>query len=388
MKVEIKLEHEYTENNNFIRIVDMKVGSGKYLRVYPSASNTHYPGEISSEISSSLTLMEGYIILTRDELREMDGDREKQMKFIKRKILRKYTTNLIIIPKILLKEGELLDEKDIRYLIDLLSFNDNILIVPPLLYLYEISNKGRITLKKPIDQEEYIKFISEFLKICNEYGIKQVAFTLPFNIPYSLIPQFLNIYKDISTPIIIIDANGNTLMDNYIQLRPLLGYTKEKMYSIREKEDEKFFLYLFDGKPYTRTADFASAINVLEYDLGFSSFGRRHTIKIKPNLGINTTTRLYYMKEISYGKSNIPEVTDYLKNWLIERNISFSQEPENNIRKYKEAFEAIELKNTIEEVIYNGAKENSLDNYLNEKKYIQNDIKRIRKNVNKLLNNP
>jgi len=101
-----------------------------------------------------------------------------------------------------------------------------------------------------------------WLLVAIPFILEQITFTLPFNMSRSNIPIILNLNKYFSIQIIIIYANGKTLTGYYIQLKPLMGFTNEPTYSIREKEDERPFYIFSIGNLYKRNREYIIAVNI------------------------------------------------------------------------------------------------------------------------------
>ncbi len=279
-KIEIDIKEIYNEDDLFSKVAEMKIGSTDTFNVLPAASSKIRPDTI--EKVKEKILVENYITITLADLREMDSDHKKQETFIKNKV--KVSSNYPFIAlKLLIKKGEKIESNDVEYMVDLLKSPLNIFIASPLIYYYWQGKKGRIVVGDQIPMDTYLGVIDTFLKRLKEgHKIDECAMTVPANVARASVKLLLDKYKDMKTQIALIDLNGKTAINIYPIINALtVGATgKAKEYTLPEKNGEDYMLYAFDAVPYNFSSKgIMPAKDILQYAMGFSSFGPRHTIK-------------------------------------------------------------------------------------------------------------
>lgn len=323
MTFEVHLNTASGDGNDWVRVVDFRVGSGKWARMLPALDNKlAVPSKIPTGWSP---ISEVYARITLDKLREIDGDTGRQTDFIRRNLTPLSGTAGVAILKVLLPEGQNLSAKDVEYLGHLLPPPNCSLVTVPLLYRYRVSDKGRIVEGRALDVDEYLPFAKEFVGTCAAVGTKTLGLSLPVNIPHRKIPTLLAAYKDVKIPIAVIDGAGGNLDGMNAQIRALIGSTKMDAHSLRQRCGEDFALYAFDTKPYRGRKEIVAAVNLLLMDRGFSAFGRRHTIHMKlppapagavpaPRPG-----RIAFPTELAYARASVPDALAFLKKWWTAR---------------------------------------------------------------------
>jgi hypothetical protein len=303
---EIKIEDIHDEKDLYARKASIKIGSRGYVPLYPAAN----PKSTKSSILKSPLFVENYITIPLEKLRLMDSNKAAQTAFIVEKFVSVPETPTFFIPKLLIKKDQRVTEKDIDYLVDLLNFHSNDIMVPPLIYYYHVvtpSKKFKQGINKPevgIDNEAYLDFLKVFLSKAKQRGVESFAFVLPNNFAHDKLDILLAAYKDYDTKIAVIDAKGGKVSNLEPQLSKILSKSG-KNYSLPEKHGEKFVLYSFDAIPYTaHKKEIAPAENILQYFSSFSSFGPRHTVNIVVNTPSTNPPRLYNDAELGYIRYN------------------------------------------------------------------------------------
>ncbi|SRR5579875_480118 len=386
--MDVKLDHEYTENDNYYRLVSFRIGTGQFQRPLPALDNI---GRIHSAIRQRLNyypFIESYVRITLDELMRIDNDRESQRAFVNKNMVRRENGNLFVFFKILLTGDQTVKDQHVQYVFNLLSAPENSLVITPLLYRYHYTGKGSVSIDSPVEKDAYFEFTRKFLELVagerNEVGIM-----LPFNITMSQIPKLLEFYKDFKTPFAAVDEAGKTTNDMYLQLRALIGFGDKSSYNLLQKHGEEFMLYSFDAKPYRGRKDSVPATNILQLDNGFSSYGPRHTVKMRnPRAMLSQQQqpklpRIYHHPHYSYVRCDREEVrTDFLS-WIDENNIHVSLPYEKLVENYRKDYDYVrQIASTLE--LNQLAESNQLDKGLANRSSIAEEIKRIKKNNRKI----
>jgi len=389
MSIEVKIETVDYSNYHFFRFASIKIGSGPYIPVFPTInSKVRFHEKMIHDVPED-KLVECHIKVTKEQLDNMDNDRDKQTKFIERNFARVYGQNLLIIPKVLLREGETLTPIEIQYLVDLLYFPGNIMHVAPQFYYYDVTAKGKISVKNPVKSDLFFQLTASFLHDLNNNSINTVGLMLQAGISWNDVRNLLNLYRDFSTPISIVDFSGRSTTDAYLMLRPLLR--DPESYSLTQKHDEKYILYSFDSKPYYGRGDFPAAINILRYDMGFSSFGPRHTNRYnaknrpQPPPGQEeevSIPKIFYRGHYSYSEPGLELPRLNFLRWLESNQIQVPNDNQayaNLVKKYHKDYEYENFINSVSEM-KKAASGNRLDSLLGSINELNKVMKKIKKN--------
>ena len=316
-QVDVKIDNKYDENDLLVKFVSIRIGSGKYIPFLPSTN----PYRIRNPTLNNLNEIpiENYIPITLDHLRDMDSDQKKQSAFITEKLYVNTGHPTFFIAKLLLKPKQEIGHKDVEYIVDLLKNSSNDLMIPPLVYYYHTTSaserfpRGTNKPIDPIDTESYLAFLKSFIAVSKQRKIENFGLMFPSNFDYTATDKLLAVYKDCETKVAFIDGRGNKISQLEPQINKITS-SGSKLYTLAEKNNEKFALYSFDSVPYSARKEIAPAQNVLEYLYGFSSFGPRHTVRINfpnkkpappPNLPSLSSYLLFYGSQGLYYLSSI-----------------------------------------------------------------------------------
>jgi len=388
MSIEVKIETVDNSNFHFFRFASIKIGSGPYIPVFPTINSKVRLHEEKIHDVPEDKLVECHIKVTKQKLNEMDSDGEKQTKFIERNFARVYGQNLLIIPKVLLRDGQTLTTTEIQYLVDLLKFPGNIMHVAPLFYYYDITEKGKFSIKDPVKSDLFFQLTENFLRELNNDTINTVGLMLPVGASNNDVRNLLNLYKDFSTPISIVDFSGRSTIYAYMMLQPLLR--DRESHSLTQKHDEKYILYSFDSKPYYGRGDFPAAINILRYDMGFSSFGPRHTNRYNaknrpqppPGQEEVSIPKIFYKGHYSYSDPDLESPRSNFLGWLQSNQIPVPNDNQayaNLVKKYHKDYEYENFINSVSKM-KEAASENKLDSLLGNINELNKVMKKIKKN--------
>jgi hypothetical protein len=319
MTFEVKLIKEDKISDHLFRTVDYRIGSGPSGRLLPSWDNAiSLP---SKRPSWWMPLTEVYAHITLDELRQIDDDATAQSEFIKRSLTAAPGTNGLPILKLLLGPDDHVSDKDIEYLSHLLPPPTSAIGVTPLLYTYHITPTGVVRPDLACDQDRYLAFVKRFVQTMASGGVDELAIAVPPSVSHTGVGTLLETYKDVDTPLVVVDSNGQTNRERYPQLKALIGKGQKGTHNLTEKHDGSWALYGFDTKPFSGRDDVVPAVNLLQLDNGLSSFGRRRTVRmmIKRKRGAKPPParppRILYPKELSYARATVPDALSALKAW-------------------------------------------------------------------------
>lgn len=388
-KVDVKVDDVYNENDIVTKYISLRIGSGKYIPLLPAVN----PYKIKSATLSSLqdVPIENYIPITLEQLRLMDSSQEKQRAFINEKLCVDSGHTSFFVARLLVKGDQKIEHKDIEYIVDLLNFPSNDLMVVPTIYHYyttKPTEKFPYKVNKPTDPlnaEDYLAFVKSFISVAKERGVEHLGLMFQSNLDYNSTDKLLSLYKDSETKIAFVDGRGNKISELWPQINRLTSKGDGKAYTLREKNGEKFALYSFDAAPYTARREVAPAHNVLGYLYGFSSFGPRHTIRMKFNGKTQkkpNPPRLYNEDEIGY----VGYISDTYKNEVKRFDTWFGKtfkdaKSKDPLVSYKKDYEITNLASSISE-LYSNMDEQKFWDAIFKKPNLEGDIKQI-KNMNK-----
>lgn len=210
-------------------------------------------------------LNECYIDLTLSKLRELDSDREAQDQYIlsRSKFLDRGMINVVVV-KLRLEEGDILDDRDYGYLNSLLSWKRNDIYMMPIL-----------DFGKSIDRvyrlESYESFVTRMIEDRSSWinDNFKIAMSIPDFIPRAYIDRLFNLYSDCDPTFIGVDFN-NKRMDKPSEVT---GTILNHFNSIGE---EKTFMYGINVKPYKRGND-TSAWDIYLTHGSYNAIGPTHT---------------------------------------------------------------------------------------------------------------
>ena len=323
---DIIVEDIYEQNGFKIKTADLRIGSSIRLPTLLSINIKKTMSKTIDEIKEKV-LIENNAMLTLKHLREMDSNQLEQNKFIKEK-LKNYGDNpSFLVIQLLVEESDIINDSDIDYLLALLNSPYNSLLVPPLVYHYKISYKTgnqnvrteRYQPTTPIDMVLYFRFLNKFIeKARAQYGIKETVMSVPTNISHSSIGNLLDIYKDLDTPIGLVDLHGKTPKSLGPQINSLTKKSDNGgKNTLKDKNDEDFVLYAFDAMTYTSHQPLAPSQAALYSLLNINLFGPRHTVRVRDE-NKEFKPRLFASKEYSYANDKYNEykkLVDDCKSW-------------------------------------------------------------------------
>ncbi len=385
-KIDIKIENFYKKNDLYTKYASIKIGSRGYVPLFPAIN----PRRVHYNTLKSLTQpipIENYIEIPIEKLREMDSDQEKQKAFITEKLDNISGSTTLFITKLLVKNHKI-EDKDVDYLVDLLNFPSNDIMVTPLVYHYATTTpsehfpKGKNVPTKGISFDSYLPFVKTFLEKAEKRHIESFSLTLPNNLSHTDLEKLLTAYKDYDTKIAVIDAKGSKITQLAPQISKLIS-SDEKLYTLPQKNKENFVLYSFDCIPYTaHLREVAPAENIVQYWSGFSWFGPRHTIFGGGESKVIPPPRLYGSDRYGYVKHDSKEYANEKKEFdeWFEKTYN-GVNSKNKLEYYKKDYEIKALAASVDDFYKNIEDEKFWDNVI-KKPHITDVIKRIQ-NMNK-----
>lgn len=393
-KISIKIKNDYVSEKGLQhRIASLKVGSDLSLQAKP-AVRTDPLLKASRDKIGQAYITERLVKLTVDDLNRIDSDPFLQKEFIEGNMIGKENSGLSFnVVKVMLKQDQKLSEDQIRYLTNIFTlYSYKGISVVPLVYYYEVGQRSRQTqggkityplneVLKPLEFNRYLEFVKGFLKEVKERKYTdQVVMSIPALLPHNKITDFLDLYKDIETPIAMQDAMGKeqiAFMDNIRDIQNGKGY------SLEQKNNENYMLYGFDSKKVSfggRPSDINPAKNIEQLLYGFSSFGAQYTWQKmrleddKNNRKFKPNSRIYVSNEMGYAKKDYKTALGDIQKWIQENLPNKPIESYSRYVKDYEAFKLIESSDILDE----SANENTLDKTV-ESSSLKGDVERIKR---------
>lgn len=387
--IDVRIDNIDESNDNFFKSAEIRAGSGNYFKLMPLVNSRLTLHDRLIPNDKKVTIAECYMEITKEKLNEIDSDRDKQRKFVMSKFGNIDYDHILIIPKILLLEGETINRNEMRYLINLMSFPGNMIYVSPLFYHYKYSEKGRISKGNQVDVDAFFSMTKIFLDELTNDSVNQVGLSLQFNVLGSKIPTLLDIYKDFSTPFALLDGAGKSNVDNYLQIKYLTSKA-ENSYGLPQKQNENYVLYSFDSKQTRGRKEVTPALNILQLNEGFSSFGPRHTIKFKRREADppekpkpQYVPKIFYRDHISYSKHNVENPKNAFLEWLERQGVGIDKEYEKQVRTYVADYEYFNIFEVTEK-LNEGVSQGGVDSVISGVEEVKSEVKKIRKN-NRLI---
>lgn len=379
MGIELKLVTEDRDSGNYLRSMDYRVGSGAYSRLLPTwRSGTRLPPKAESWWAP---LSEVYARITLDELRTIDSDADQQREFIRSYLTpTPGTVGLPIINVLVAPDDRVLD-KDIEYLAALSCPPGCASSVAPLLYEYHVSRGGRPIAHAPADVDRYLDFIERFVTFATSMDDGQIQLTLPSNFPFSRVGRLLEIFKDVDTPLLVVDAFGLTVREKYAQVKKAIGIGEKGTPSLREKNGERFAVYAFDTKHSTGRGPTVGAQRLVQVAGGYSCFGPLRTNRTMVTKGGPTKPgRVFVPSEIAYSRPHVPGATADFKVWCAANGITYS--PSDSALR---AMHTLHGSVRVAKEMADWAARGELTKHLASKKAIQSDLKTVRRSNGRMF---
>ncbi len=218
-------------------------------------------------------LNECYLYMSPNRLRELGDDREVQDRYILDhcKFRSQGLVNVLMI-KLRIQATDRLEDSDYDTLNSLLTWGDNDIYVMPLLEFGEGIDRIQMI-------ERYEEFVSRMLETKNSWidGGANVGMSIPQLYPKHKVEDLFGLYGDESPAFVAIDFNNGCMDNAERNVGPVIRH-------FGEIDEEDFFLYGVNVKPYRRGPDEAYAWDIHMFRNSFNAVGTTH-----PRLGTVTS---------------------------------------------------------------------------------------------------
>ncbi|MEM3245597.1 MAG: hypothetical protein QXN16_02410 [Candidatus Micrarchaeaceae archaeon] len=388
-KIKIRVVGTFKKEDIYTKQASIKIGSREYIPLFPAINPRRVRYNTIRNMRQPIPI-ENYIVLKLEALRAMDSDQDKQKAFIAEKLENTSAAITLFITKLLVKPTQKILDKDVDYLVDLLNFPSNDIMVPPLIYDYvttqssTIFPNGKDIPTKGADPDSYITFLKLFLQKAAQRNIESFAMMIPNNFSHTDIEKLLSTYKDYDTQIAVIDAKGSKISQLSPQISKLISFDPN-LYTLPQKNKDAFALYAFDSVPYTaHQRDLAPAENVLQYFSGFSWFGPRHTVNIRFNTPLPPhPPRLYNSDEYAYIKHTSKTYAQEKKSFddWFKAVYATAPTPKDKLNSYKKDYEIVGLARSVD-ALYGNISNDKFFSTILSKPHLSDVVKRI-KSMNK-----
>ncbi len=209
---------------------------------------------------------ECYIDLTLDKLRELDGDRYAQERYImsRSKFLDKGMINVLVV-KLQVALGQKLETQDYEYLNALLNWGRNDIFLMPIIDYTDES----IRVTKP---DLYLDFVKTMLDE-KESWIRpgcNIGMSVPVYFPRAQISKLFDVYSDEKPTFVAVDFNNSRMDKPGDTVGTILKHFKNE-------NEEKTFFYGINVKPYKKGQENTSAWDIYLAHGSFNAIGPTHT---------------------------------------------------------------------------------------------------------------
>lgn len=306
--------------DSILRNVTLSVGSRSLDHMSKCVERTTDLRTLNSV--SGGVLNECYVNLSLNKLRELDGDTYAHDQYIlsRSKFLDKNLINIMVI-KLKLEDGETLCDGDYEYLNQLLTWNRNDIYLMPLIeYGGSVDRQDRI--------DGYTSFVKRMLNEKDTWmnNNTPIGMTIPDYLPRPFVNELFNQYSDCGATFIGIDFNNSRMSKPSDQTGTVLRHFKIC-------NDEKFFLYGINVKPYKKGAD-KSAWDIYMAHGSFNAIGpthtRAHVIPAADNW--ESLGRIFDKNEISYPRMDVIHRDSFIEWMHKEYDLDINQDYSSNRR--------------------------------------------------------
>jgi hypothetical protein len=286
------------------------------------------------------------------------------------------------VTRLLLGPDDRVSDNDLSYLAALLPPPGCITGVVPLIYRYQISEKGRVSKLAPEDQERYLDFVRRYMAIAGPSYSRDLQMAVPPNFTNRQTIALLAEFRDHGGPLAVIDAFGTTTRDRYPQLRAVLGVGSSKSFGLRGRFGNDYAVYAFDSKAYVAHSPKAPATNLLQLLGGYSGFGplrtSRTVIVQRPDAPRPKPKppRVLVKEDLCYVRSSVPGSTADIRAWAESHGIK-DDRPERDLdtrRRYTAEAVAAAAKQMVE-----WSRREVLSKEIDRRKDLDDEVKRVRR---------
>ena len=239
---------------NIGRAVDRSIDKKVYNRHIPRLGNY---------------INESYINIDIENLRQIDNDDVKRASFIgnNTKFLDKNLLNIFFI-KLIIRSNEQIKESDLEYLNQMLMWEMNdIYVMPTLEFDDSVGRPDRVRI--------YSDFVARMLEMKDRLvpGKLNVGLSVPLYFSKKQIGELFSLYRNepVAPTFVSIDY-GNTRVSDPKQMGKVLTTIKQ----FRENNEEKYFMYALNARPYKRGETHPIAEDLGLAKTGFNGFGGPH----------------------------------------------------------------------------------------------------------------
>jgi len=321
----------YSEGTH-MKNVSLKSGRGKKIDAISKSIERTTDLKTLSDFGT-YAINECYIDLTLDKLREIDGDKDLQERYIlnRAKFLEKGYTNIFIVK---LRTDSRLDELDYEYLTSLLGWTMNDIYVMPTLEFENVSGAERY--------EIYDEFVTKMLDMKGrmiKISDLNVGVMIPSFYSRRRIANLFGLYEDVEHNFVAVDFNNQR-----IDSKPS-GVTSTVRKYFDDKKEEKTFFYGVNVKPWPKATGLAGdptdALDVHSIHLSFNATGPTHSnprrIILSP--GWDSLGRAFDPDDYSYHKMSDERIKSVYIDWM-ESNYRIELSPifEENATKPSYAY--------------------------------------------------
>lgn len=304
---------EIVEDSVFLKVAKLKVLNKEIKDFTRSVDRYTYKKTLECSLKEFDSLInEIYIRMDLKTLRRVDSDPDEQKKFINRNIHFLDYSNLINIffLKIIIKRGEKLDKKDIEYINSLLLYQLNdIYVIPVLEFEGEIDKPTRILL--------YNKFVKRLLEEKNITNPNlRIGISVPPYYPRRKLDSLFSLYADENkepTFVAVDFAYQRPTDPSRIGIIPTIN-------SYFLKNNEKYFIYGFNVKPYKKGEHTPPSEELMLIESGFNAIGGAYrNTKVKVIIPPRTwdhLNKIFHDADYRYHPLSESSKRQCLESWL------------------------------------------------------------------------
>jgi hypothetical protein len=257
------------ESQALVRVAELKAGNATYDGLSHSFG-PRYSG--SSEPEGVQSINEGYLVLTLEQLRELDHDPEKQDAYIRRQLRSPDAGRLnILFVNLVLGNGAVVTSKDVEYLNDLLMWGQNHLyVVPTVTFPDGVEPQARL--------DRYEGFVKDLLGVKNGTvsGKLRVGVTVPSFYGHGSVRGLLERYgKEDEVPAFVAMDFQNSRVGK-LSIGQKVAFVHR--YFKTEEKTDRYFVYALRAKGRKRGECPAPAEDLATMLAGINAIGGPHNL--------------------------------------------------------------------------------------------------------------
>ncbi len=257
------------DSQALVRVAELHAGGVKYDGLAHSFGPRY---SVSSEPEGVRSINEGYLVLSLEQLRQLDHDPGKQDAYIRRQLRSPEAGRLnVLFVNLVLAKGASIGSNDIEYLNDLLMWDKNHLyVVPTVTFPDGLEPQARL--------DDYESFVKDLLKVKNGTvsGKLRIGVTIPSFYGHGSVRGLLNLFGDENDAPVFVAVDFQNSRVGKLSIAQKVAFVHR--YFKTEEKTDKYFVYALRAKGRKRGECPATAEDVATMLAGINAMGGPHNL--------------------------------------------------------------------------------------------------------------